>query len=182
MAASSAGGGKFQDAGQAVSPSAYCCPSANSRREVALEVPIVGGTLEVRAEDPATWRKLSAGVGGLRVPRTTAVLSALWPDRHAIMDWHALLAAIALAGTRLGWDHSLADPESTDRALVSWDGYSWYREVVLECVGHVNRPPVAVERALYQLGRESPDLLGGLCFGDRGRHPKESVGRPPLMI
>jgi hypothetical protein len=71
--------------------------SENPARSETLEVPVPDGHLTLRVEDPATWRKLSKRIRGLAVPRTTTVLSALWPGRHLIADWRALSAAAALA-------------------------------------------------------------------------------------
>jgi hypothetical protein len=100
--------------------------SASPHRQDALRVPLASGALKLRAEDPPTWPALS-GMTGLREPRATTLLSALWPGRHVVMDWRAPSAAVALAGARLGWDQSLAGPDSTERAERSWESYTWYR-------------------------------------------------------
>ena len=128
------------------------------RRKDALKVTLASGPLKLRAGDPSTWRALSSEMKGLREPRATTVLSALWPDRHVIMDWRALSAAVALAGARLGWDKSPADPDGTGPAERSWESYDWYRKTVLKAARQAQRRPVDVERALYTLGRSSPGI------------------------
>lgn len=127
-----------------------------TERETELRIPVGAGTLVVRAEDSKTWPDLKGKVRGLGIPRTTALLSALWPGRHVIMDWRALSAALALTGARQGWDRSLADPASTKPAVRSWASYSWYRTQVIQCAEGAGRSPLSVERALYQLGRKNP--------------------------
>lgn len=124
------------------------------QRQDVLVVPMAVGTLELSAEDPAAWAQLSQ-LKGLREPRATTVLSALWPGRHIVMDWRALSAALALAGARLGWDSSAVDPGSTRRAIDSWKSYAWYRETVLKAASQVGEPPVIVERALWRVGRKA---------------------------
>ena len=71
-------------------------------RSDALQVPVPGGALTLRSEDPRTWRELSDHISGLGVSRTTTALSALWPGRHVIVDWRAASAAAALIGARHG--------------------------------------------------------------------------------
>jgi hypothetical protein len=139
-------------------PPALPAPAAPIHRKKALKVMLASGPLKLRAEDPSTWRALSSEMKGLREPRATTVLSALWPDHHVIMDWKALSAAVALAGARLGWDKSLADPVETNPAQRSWESYDWYRKTVLKAARQAPCRPVEVERALYKLGRESPGI------------------------
>jgi hypothetical protein len=137
---------------------AECDPDIHQRdRDQLLQVPAYGGNLEVRAEDPTTWMALEASIIGLGIPRTTTVLSALWPHRHVIMDWRSLSAALALAGSRLGWEKSRVDPLSTAPAEKTWENYHWYRTAVVECAGS-HRPPVDVERALYRLAQRAPGI------------------------
>jgi hypothetical protein len=114
--------------------------------------------LEVGVEAPSTWRELEARIDGLAIPRTTTVLSALWPGQHIIMDWRSLSAALALTGARLGWDQSLVDPASTTPASMSWPSYEWYRGAVAGCAARVGKSPVDVERVLWQVGREAPGI------------------------
>jgi hypothetical protein len=124
------------------------------QREDVLVVSAASGTLELRAEDPLTWTQLSQ-MKGLREPRATTVLSALWPGRHIVMDWRALSAALALAGARLGWGSSAVDPGSTRRAIDSWESYTWYRDTVLKAASQGGERPLMVERALWRLGRKA---------------------------
>jgi hypothetical protein len=123
-----------------------------------LQVPAGNGNLEISADDPMTWRALAAGISGLGIPRTTTVLAALWPRQHVIMDWRALSAALALAGSRLGWEMSRVDPLSTAPAEKTWQNYDWYRKAVIECAERLHRPPVDVERALYRLAQWTPKI------------------------
>jgi hypothetical protein len=96
--------------------------------------------------------------GALGVPRASAGLAALWPQYHVIIDWRSLSAAIALSGSRSGWETTPVDPASTRAVRASWDRYRWYREVVLDTAGEEGLRPVEVERALYKLGRNSPGV------------------------
>jgi hypothetical protein len=121
-----------------------------------LEVQVPGGRLTLRLRDPATWRELSERMRGLAVPRTTAVLSALWPGHHLIADWRALSAAAALAGVRNGWAHAPVEPQRTDQLPVNWETYSWYRQTALECANREGAQLIQVERALYTLGNAMP--------------------------
>jgi hypothetical protein len=129
------------------------------------DVPLIAGaigTLRLRAEDPATWPRLSQ-LKGLREPAgnpgQTTVLSVLWPGRHVIMDWRALSAALALAGARLGWGSSAAEPGSTRRAAASWGSYSWYRDTVLEAASQVGERPLLWNGSFGGLGARLPGQL-----------------------
>ena len=95
--------------------------SENLKRGETLEVPVPDGHLTLRVEDSATWRELSECIRGLAVPRTTTVLSAIWPGRHLIADWRALSAVAALVGARNGWAHTPVKPERTDQVRVDWE-------------------------------------------------------------
>lgn len=110
-----------------------------ARREQTLTMRASDKLLEVSVEAPSTWRELMALIRGLGIPRTTTVLSALWPGQHVIMDWRALSAALALSGARLGWDQSLVDPTSTTRAAMSWASYDWYLRMVAGCADQVGK-------------------------------------------
>jgi hypothetical protein len=125
-------------------------------RSDTLQIPVPGGPLTLRSEDPLTWRELSGHIKGLGVSRTTTVLSALWPGRHVIADWRALSAAAALIGARHGWNRAPVAAESTDRLETTWEAYSWYRREVLDCATHENLQPLRIERALYKLGDAMP--------------------------
>ena len=114
------------------------------------------GYLILRVEDPATWRELSERIRGLAVPRTTTVLSAIWPGRHLIADWRALSAAAALVGVRNGWAHTPVMPAHTDQVRVDWETYSWYRRAALECARQEGLHLIQVERVLYTLGNAMP--------------------------
>lgn len=124
------------------------------RREV-LTVPVAHGVINLHAEEAATWDSLCASFYGLGVPRTTTVLSALWPDRHVIMDWRALSSAVALAGSRLGWEGLPVHPHTTDQAPMTWGSYAWYRDAVLKSAAEARVRPVELERALYRITKRA---------------------------
>ena len=63
------------------------------RREQTPAVRAGDNLLKVRAEAPSTWQELERRIHGLGISRTTAVLSALWPGQHSIMDWRTLSGA-----------------------------------------------------------------------------------------
>jgi hypothetical protein len=147
--------------------------SENLERGDILEVPVPGGLLTLRAEDPVTWRELSESMRGLAAPRTSTVLSALWPGRHLIADWRALSAAAALVGARDGWDHNPVEPESTDQLPVDWDTYAWYRQAALACAAREGLQPIQVERALYALG----DAMPGATWAAYAARIEEQLAR-----
>lgn len=47
---------------------------------------IAFGSVHLSASSPSTWRNLENAAPGLAVSTTTALLSALWPEDHVIMD------------------------------------------------------------------------------------------------
>ena len=46
-------------------------------------------------DDRSTWSAFQQSTRGMRVPRTSALLAALWPAHHVIVDWRSLSSAFA---------------------------------------------------------------------------------------
>lgn len=112
-------------------------------------------------EDPESWQAFANAVPGFGPPRTTTLLAALWPERHAIMDWRALSAAYARVGTTEGWDKTPAKDGSLSASVqTDWPNYDWYRKVVLEEAAAHAQPPVDVERSLYALAKRVRPVPG----------------------
>jgi hypothetical protein len=52
---------------------------------------------DLHRDKPATWRALEQSTRGFGVPRSSALLAALWPRHHAVIDRRSLSVAFALA-------------------------------------------------------------------------------------
>jgi hypothetical protein len=88
-------------------------PRAEATTRVSpLDLKLPQGVLVLDCEDAETWPRLT-DMHGLGVSRASAVLAALWPYGHAIIDWRALSIAAALAGVATGWTDPLPAPEAT---------------------------------------------------------------------
>ena len=152
-------------------PALPAAPRALTRpRADVLDVPTAGGSLALNAEDPATWRTLSAGVkrdSGCRV--RLRCWRPCGPTGTRSSTGGQLSAAIGLTGSRCGWEGLPVEPDSTDRVVMSWQNYGWYRDTVLSLR---NEDPIAAGRrgegALQAGGGVSRDLLGRLWPADRG--------------
>ena len=115
---------------------------------------------EVKCGDPKTWLRLTKSVRGLSVPTATALLSALWPDYHVIVDQNDRDAAVGLDAAELlvrkGLDDGWFEKEEGSR----WTLYEWFRDVVVKTASSLSEQgphiiPQDVERALFVLGRET---------------------------
>lgn len=110
-----------------------------------------GGRAKVDVNDPGTWRLLTM-VHGLGVATATAVLSAIWPGRHVIVDERDSRATVALhcGSNFFGSPLDTANFPRTDSYAAYWDFYVWFLEVGLTAV-ESGCSPLQVERALYGL-------------------------------
>lgn len=117
-----------------------------------LQVP--DGNLILERDSASSWRALAARTRGMGVSTASAVLSALWPSAHVIIDRRALGAAYGLAGAP-GWSGA-PNWESKVPVTVSWTAYDWYRPWVLDVAMTTRTEPVMVERALYKLDQRLP--------------------------
>jgi hypothetical protein len=91
-----------------------------------LPIPEQGGTTLVR-DDPSTWSVLTS-IHGIRTATATAVLAALWPDDHLILDEVVLHIAGALRAER---DDSYLDKyldiTESPYSEPNWDVYTEVR-------------------------------------------------------
>ena len=112
------------------------------------------GTANVTCEDQDTWSHLTE-IPGLGVPTATAVLAALWPDKHMIIDLRDTRAALGLGAGTLWNVDGLENAELPDRRTGPyWDLYgNWLRPKVLATATAISGRPRDVEKALYQLDR-----------------------------
>ncbi len=113
----------------------------------------------LRCDDEETWRAFcgagEGGVGGFGVATTSTLLSALWPERHIIIDRRARDALVGLRGVRLSdWYGRVRSASNSMTDLdVTWDDYSWYWRHVHDTVQNSGVEPVALERALFEVDR-----------------------------
>jgi hypothetical protein len=127
-------------------------------REVPRQIGVRCGNNELislNCEDPESWKQFEEHTRGIGVATCTALLGFLWPDRHAIVDVRALNVAVGLAGIRIGWDASLAQPTDTKNIDTTWSSYGWYRDQVLQVAQDCDRDPLSIERTLnrsYEFG------------------------------
>jgi hypothetical protein len=119
-----------------------------------------GGQATILVDDQDSWRLLTE-VDGLGVATATAVLSAIWPGDHVIVDERDSRAAVALH-CGLNFSGSALDAANfpkTDTHTAYWDLYPWFLKVVRVTAAHAGCSPVQVERALYRLDMKVLDDL-----------------------
>lgn len=109
--------------------------------------------------DARSW-PLASTTSGVAVATGTAILAAVWPSLHVIMDYKALASAIALAGLRENDWTLVNDGSNTASVETTWSAYPWYREVVCRTATVCDVPPYQVERALYRLYDHVPAADG----------------------
>ena len=112
------------------------------------------GTANVTCEDQDTWSHLTE-IPGLGVPTATAVLAALWPDKHMIID---LRDTRRRSGSEQAPSGTLTASKTPNSPTVErapyWDLYgNWLRPKVLATATAISGRPRDVEKALYQLDR-----------------------------
>jgi hypothetical protein len=110
-----------------------------------------GREVKLSVDDPSSWQRLARQVSGLGIPRTTALLAALWPDQHVMIDWRAMYGAFALHGPAAGWPAPLPAADESGPQLPSWERYDWFRTAVLQTAKEAQLPPARVEQALQLL-------------------------------
>ncbi len=137
-----------------VSPSNEPDVAWEAKEDVSLE-----GVGTVVRDDFDSWRCLD-NVPGIGVSTATTLLSALWPDSHAIFDVLTVQAATALRGAAGHWDGpispgaaiSMSPPHFGRGKWLTWDCYRWYRgDCVLPRAEDTSLPPQTIERALFQV-------------------------------
>jgi hypothetical protein len=119
-----------------------------SRRD---QIRIPGGPV-VACEDLASWKELERSLHGAATPTTTTLLSALWPERHHVLDWRVLAAVAgldAVDGSNLG----LVEPRSRRSILPTLDTYCQVRKLLIRLADDADLPVSTVERALYLISR-----------------------------
>jgi hypothetical protein len=101
-----------------------------------------------------SWQQLEHSLDGAATATTTAVLAALWPDSHHILDWR-VLAAVAGLGVVSGGDSDLGlvTPNGRDQLLPTLERYAKVRALLVKLADEARLPVTTVERALYLLSR-----------------------------
>lgn len=119
-----------------------------SRRD---QIHIPGGPM-VACEDLASWKELERSLHGAAAATTTALLAALWPTRHYVLDWRVLAVVAgldAVDGSNLG----LVEPESRRSIMPTLDIYCKVRRLLIRLAVDADLPVSTVERALYVISR-----------------------------
>lgn len=107
-------------------------------------------SLDVYAGATESWRHLTDAVYGFDVPTATALLSAVWPGQHVIIDRRDTVAAVGLTTTQWnseGYEDAKLPPRKPYSAY--WDLYEWLLPLIRAAA--IGVAPVNVERALYVL-------------------------------
>jgi hypothetical protein len=117
-------------------------------RSKTLEIP--GAGFRLAREALPSWSQLQHFLPGAGVPTTTTLLAALWPDRHHILDWRVLAAAVALTLGTPG-PGQLVQPTEERSVPPTMEAYDLTRVLLLGVADECHVPLVTVERALYQL-------------------------------
>ena len=104
---------------------------------------------------PDDGPQLEHAVRGLGLVSATAVLSALWPSQHAIMDVRAHNAAIALSDSPSEWLAAFEISQgSHDEAPMDWRAYEHYRDALSQTAARTGCSLTPVERTLYLLDQK----------------------------
>jgi hypothetical protein len=89
--------------------------------------------------------------GAGSAPTATALLSALWPGRHLILDWRVLAAAIALTLDDGVLNFGVEATSTESVVLDLHDHYPAVRELLLKESQDSGVPLITIERGLYRL-------------------------------
>lgn len=118
-----------------------------SRRD-SLSIPVGDGREPLTLTVDGTTQELRGTSGLASVPTGSTLLSALWPDEHAIFDIRDFRVAVGLLAQQ---GVHIVDPESTARLPdPNWDEYRWFRQLVKHEAIRLDLPsPQHLERALY---------------------------------
>lgn len=134
-----------------------------------------GSTLDV--DDMDTWAKLR--IKGAGAPTKTALLGAVWPDRHFIYDRrvHRTANSLRILAGQLGTDD--ADPSST-KGGVPMERYAVVREWVLGCSEATAQPVTASSVPCTSSTNASDPLRRQVACGTRApRSPQRSSATSP---
>ena len=120
-----------------------------SRRD-SLSIPVGDGREPLTLTVNGITKELRGTSGLASVPTGSTLLSALWPDEHAIFDFRDFRVAVGLLAQQ---GVRIVDPESTARLPdPNWDEYRWFRQLVKHEAVRLDLPspsPQCLERALY---------------------------------
>lgn len=117
-----------------------------------IKIPVIG---PIRVDDVSSWQLLD-DIPGVGVSTATALLSALWPDRHAIFDKLTAAAIVGLAAAE-GRRHPILEAidrgidDTDDLGSLTFPQYEFYRSDIL---GWTHGPPSKIERALFELAKD----------------------------
>lgn len=131
-----------------------------------FEVPGTGQTVFAEPEptEEAPWSGIM--LRGAGPPTWTALLAALWPERHHVLDWRVLAAASALS---LGGpsDLHLVQRKGTRHLPPKPEHYAPVRSLLLAVANECGLPLLSVERALYVLTTKVRKQSGRTWLGYR---------------
>ena len=137
--------------GRRLRPAHIASASALESASRGDQIHIPGGPM-VACEDLTSWKELERSLHGAATATTTTLLSALWPERHHVLDWRVLAAVAgldAIGGSNLG----LVEPGSRRSILPTLDLYCQVRKLLIQLADDADLPVSTVERALYVISR-----------------------------
>lgn len=154
-------------------------PPRDRERDTSFLIP--GTSHRLIRDDEATW--WAWPLHGAGVATRTAVLAALWPEQHHILDWRVLAATVALTMTSSA-DLHVVVPDSQESIHVESRHYSPVRNVLHEVSAMSGVELTSIERALYELSRQvgrSPDRTWSeyrRALNDAAARHADGTGRP----
>jgi hypothetical protein len=121
-------------------------PGSGGRRS-SLSIPTDGEAIELHSS--GTTAHLGEVSRGLASPPTgSALLAALWPDEHAILDIRDFQVIVGLLANSAA--EVVAEGERSNLLPPNWDEYRWFRALIKAETTRLKLPSLlTLERALY---------------------------------
>ena len=137
-----------------------------SEPKATLSIPLDNMILTLNSSD--TTENLAGVTRGLAsVPTGSTLLSALWPNDHAIMDirdFQVVVGLLAHQGAQV-----VAPDESASLYSPGWDEYRWFRLLMKAEAARLQlRSPLVLERALFVAYDYRPEQAGGMTWPQWG--------------
>jgi hypothetical protein len=140
--------------------------AGQSEPRATLSIPVSSTTLTLNSG--GTTQNLAGVTRGLAsVPTGSTLLSALWPDNHAIMDIRDFQVAVGLLmhqGSQI-----IAPNETASLYSPDWNEYRWFRLLMKAEAARLElRSPLTLERALFVAYDYRPEQAGGMTWPQWG--------------
>jgi hypothetical protein len=126
------------------------------------------GNITITLKSDSTTEHLGGLTRGLAsVPTGSALLAALWPTYHAIMDIRDFQVAVGLLACR-GAD-IVAHDETASLYPPDWDEYRWFRALMRRETSRLElTSPLLLERALFVAYDYGPEQATGMTWPQWG--------------